>query len=94
MATEEDATVRAGCMKIPRKFLESADRAGVAGTDGAAYAHIRGLGGVSYDARAGAAAQHRQIVVEEMLAGDGGSRVTFDDVVGLEHGKRLSLIHI
>jgi hypothetical protein len=75
-------------MKIPRKFLESADRAGVAGTDGAAYAHIRGLGGVSYDARAGAAAQHRQIVVEEMLAGDGGSRVTFDDVVGLENGKR------
>lgn len=88
MATEEDATVRAGCMKIPRKFLESADRAGVAGTDGAAYGHIRGLGGVSYDARAGAAAQHRAIVVEEMLAGDGGSRVTFDDVVGLENGKR------
>ena len=43
MATEEDATVRAGCMKIPRKFLESADRAGVAGTDGAAYARQRVL---------------------------------------------------
>ncbi|KAH8075933.1 microtubule-severing ATPase [Aureococcus anophagefferens] len=90
MATEEDATVRAGCMKIPRKFLESADRAGVAGTDGAAYGHIRGLGGVSYDARAGAAAQHRAIVVEEMLAGDGGSRVTFDDVaVAGVHGVRF-----
>ena len=43
---------------------------------------------MSYDARAGAAAQHRQIVVEEMLARDEGEKKTFDDVVALENGKR------
>ena len=87
-AAPSDALVRQGCMKIPRKFLDAGAKAGAAGTDGDAYGHVRGLGGMSYDARAGAAAKHRDVVLEEMLLAPGKETVTFGDVVGLEAAKR------